>query len=102
MAKKGTRRKRRSPEEIIADLQAEIERVKSRAAQKEIKESPAHKAALNAVRGLAKAAEAAKEEGENTLAHALADAREPLAKYFDEQGVALPKTRRPRGRRAKA
>ena len=102
MAKKGTRRKRRTPEEIIADLQAEIERVKSRAAQKEIKQSPAHKAALNVVRSLAKASDGAKEEGETALAHALADAREPLAKYFEEQGVELPKTRRPRGRRPKA
>lgn len=99
MAKKGTRRKRRSPEEIISDLQAEIERVKARAAQKEIKQSAAHKAALACVRSLGKAAEVAREEKATALAHALADAREPLATYFAEQGVDLPKSRRPRGRR---
>jgi uncharacterized small protein (DUF1192 family) len=101
MAKKGTR-KRRTPEEIIADLQAEIERVKAKAAKKEIQESPAHKAGLAAARSLSKASEMAREEGATALAHALADARQPLAAYFEEQGVELPKAPRPRGRRPKA
>ncbi|QDU67575.1 hypothetical protein Pla86_26620 [Planctomycetes bacterium Pla86] len=102
MAKKGTRKRRRSPEEIIKDLQTEIERVKARAAAKELKESAAHRAALSAVRTLDKAMETAKVEGETALAHALADSRAPLAEYLEGQGVALPKSRRPRGRRPKA
>lgn len=101
MAKKGTKRRRRSPEEIIKDLQEEIERVKAQAAAKELKESPAHRAALTAVRSIDKAMEAAKEEGETALAHALADGRSPLGEYLESQGVTLPKARRPRGRRPK-
>ena len=45
--------------------------------------------------------EEAKEGGNNALAHALADGREPIAAYFAETGLELPKARRPRGRRAK-
>lgn len=103
MAKKKTAKKwtRRSPEERIKDLQEEIERIQARAKAKELKESPGHKLALTAVRGLDKAIEAAKEEKNTALGHALADARGPLAEYLLAQGVDLPKARRPRGRRPK-
>jgi len=102
MAKKGSKRIRRSPEQIIADLEQQIEDLRAREKAKEMKNDPAMKAGLAIVRQLDKAIEEAKEGGHNALAHALADGREPIASFFDEAGVPLPKARRPRGRRAKA
>lgn len=101
MAKKGTKRQRRSPEQKIQDLQAEIERIKNRQAARELKQSEAYKLTLAAVRSIDKALESAKEEGHSALGHVLHDAREPLATHLGEQGVELPKARRPRGRRPK-
>lgn len=100
--KKATRKKRssnRTPEQKIADLKAEIARIEQRVKAKELKASPAMKSCLSLVRQLDKALELAREEQETKLAHALADAREPLAGLLAELGVALPKARRPRGRR---
>lgn len=102
MAKKSSARKtrhRRSPEEIIADLQRKIREVKERAAARELKRSDAVKAALAAVRAIDKGLEAAEAEDEKLLRHALADARRPLADHLGERGVKLPKPRLPRGRR---
>jgi len=101
MAKKGTKRQRRTPEQKIQDLQAEIERIKTRQAARELKQSEGYKLTLTAVRTIDKALEAAKEEGHSALAHVLHDAREPLANHLAEQGVELPQARRPRGRRPK-
>lgn len=98
----GARRKRRSPEEMIADLEAKIREVKARAAAKELKASPSAKAARAAVKAIDKALDIAAEEGENHLRHALADARKPLAAHLEQQGIKLPKARVPRGRKPKA
>jgi hypothetical protein len=95
------RRKRRSPEEIIQDLQAEIESVKSRAAAKAMKASPAHRAALTALRSLDRALEVAAQQGNGELRHVLAGARKPLADLLESLGVKLPKPRMPRGPRPK-
>ncbi len=95
------RRKRRSPEEIIAALEREIDRVKTRAQAKELKKSPAHKAALTGLKALDKALGVAADEGETSLQHSLADARKALAGYFENQGLPMPKARMPRGRRPK-
>ena len=106
MAKKKTkspgtrkRRKRRSPDEIISDLQEEIRRVRARQKAKELKESPAHKAALAAIKALDKALEAAAEQGETGLRHALADGRKALGTYMEKLGVPLPKANLPKGPR---
>ena len=103
MAKKkeaaAARRKRRSPDEIIADLQDEIRRVRARQKARELKQSPAHKAALAAVRSLDKALEAAALESETALRHALADGRKALGSYLETQGVRLPKANLPKGPR---
>jgi cell division septum initiation protein DivIVA len=96
------KRIRRTPEQMIADLQAEIERVKTRAAAKEMKASPAAKSALLAIRALDKGLDAAAVENNSLLRHALADARKPLAEYCETQGLRLPKPRLPRGRRPSA
>ena len=87
MAKKqstasGARRKRRSPEELIADLQKQIEEVKARAASREVTRSASVKMTIGVVRSLDKALELAKEEDQTVLRHALADARKPLAGFL--------------------
>ena len=93
------RRKRRSPEQIIEDLQEEIRRVRERARQKELKNSPAMKAAAGAVKSIDKALDAAAEEGETSLRHILAEARKPLAAHLEKQGLRLPKANLPKGRK---
>ncbi len=102
MAKKGAaRRKRRTPEEIISDLQAQIRDVKSRAAAKEMKQSPAVKKSLSALRALDKGMVLAHEESNSRLHHALADSRRILGEYLEKEGMRLPKALMPRGRRPK-
>lgn len=99
--KSSSRRKRRSPEEIIADLQEEIRRVRDRQVARELKKSPSHKLSMAAIRSIDRALESAGQEGNTSLRHALADARKPLAAYLEKQGVRLPRARLPRGRRPK-
>jgi|SRR5262245_15396308 len=98
MAKK---RKRRTIEELIADLEAEKVSLMERLKAKELKTSPAHKFALAAVKQIDKSASLAAEEGETELRHVLSEARDKLAPYLEERGVRLPKPRRPRGPRPK-
>lgn len=93
------RRKRRSAEEIIADLQEEIRRVRARAIAKELKQSPAYKAAISAVRALDKALAAAADESNTAMRHALATGRKELGTYLEEHGLRLPKARLPKGPR---
>lgn len=95
------RRKRRSPDEIIADLHEEIRRVRARQKAKELKQSPAHRAALATLRSMDKALEAAAEHGETGLRHALADGRKALAAYLENLGVRVPKANLPKGPRPK-
>ncbi len=96
------RRKRRTPEEIIANLQEEIKRVRSRQAARELKRSPSHKAAISVVKAIDKALDLAAEESETALRHALADARKALGTYLEEKGVRLPKANLPKGPRPRA
>ena len=93
------RRKRRTPEEIIANLQEEIKRVRSRQAARELKRSPSHKAAISVVKTIDKALELAADEAETALRHALSDARKALGIYLEEKGVRLPKANLPKGPR---
>lgn len=95
------RRKRRSPDEIINDLQEEIRRVRARAKARELKESPSIKAAFSAVKAIDKGLDAAAEENNALLRHALADARKAIAKYLEDQGLKLGKANLPKGPRPK-
>ena len=79
-----TKRKRRTPEQMIQDLQAEIERI--REAEK-AKSSPARKAAKAALRSLAKAKDLAAEEGESDLVAAVDRA---IAALSDGAGETSP------------
>lgn len=70
------RRKRRTPEERIQDLQKEIERLKARA---EVKQSPARKQARLGLRSLEKALPMALEESDAELARVLEKATNALS-----------------------
>lgn len=93
------KRKRRSDEELIRDLQDKIRQVKERAQSREMKQSPPLRAAFGALRSIDRALEAAAEESETLLRHVLADARRPLADFLETRGVRVPKANLPRGRR---
>lgn len=96
-----SRRKRRSPEEMIADLQLQIEEVKQRAAARQMTQTTSVKMTVAVVRQIDKALELAPEEGQTVLRHALADSRKPLASFLSAKGIKLPKARVPRGRKPK-
>jgi hypothetical protein len=96
------RRKRRSPEEIIADLQAEIRRVKERAEARVLKESPSVRHAVAAIKAMDRGLDAAAaEEGQSHLRHALAEARKGLGAQLERMGMKLPKANLPKGPKPK-
>ena len=86
-------RKRRTPEQMIADLEAEIERVKQREATKALKDDPDVQEARKLARAVQKARRGAKDA---EFKAALKVAQEALAGYLEGKGVALPN---PRARR---
>ena len=96
------RKKRRTPEQIIQDLQEEIRRVRDRQVAKELKQSPAFKAGITAIKAIDKALDAAAEEGQTALRHALADGRRELGKYLEKNGLRLAKANLPKGPRPRA
>ena len=95
------KRKRRTIEELIADLEAEKSNLLERLKAKELKASPAHKAALGVIKLIDQSSNLAAEEGETNLRHALSGARSGLAEYLEGKGMKLPKARKPRGPRPK-
>ena len=103
MAKKGKKKKRsrRSPEQIIEDLQEEIRQRRENQRAAELRSSPAHKSAMAALRAIDKALDVAADERQTALRHALADGRRSLARYFESKGVEPGKANLPKGRRPK-
>ena len=93
------KRIRRTPEQIIADLEAEIARVKARAAAKDAKAAPEGKPFLAAVKALDKAIEAAQDAGNKEMVQALEAGRAPLSELMVKMGLRAPATRKKRGRR---
>jgi hypothetical protein len=97
---------RRTAEQIVTDLEAQIEAVKARAAAKEasaeVKGSPDGVAFLAAVKAADRAIRVADEQKNDSMLRALEAARAPLAEHLVSMGVRLPdrKARRPRGRKA--
>jgi len=97
---------RRTPEEVVAELEAKIAAVKTRAAAKEAaaeaKGSPDGLAFLAAVKAADRAIRLAGEQKNDPMLRALEAARVPLAEHLVSMGVRLPdrKARRPRGRKA--
>ena len=96
------RRRRRSDEELITDLQEKIRQVKARAATREMKKSPAMKSAIAALKAIDRGLDVAADENQSHMRHALADARKPLIDYLSSTGFTIPKANLPRGRRPKA
>ena len=81
---KTAKRTRRSPEQMIDDLQQEIERLKNKAAQAKVKKDPALKHVTAAVRSIDKAAQ---ETEDAPTRKALEDARATLGACLKLAGV---------------
>ena len=90
---------RRTPDQIVADLEAKIAEVKARAAAKEAKKDPDAKALMAAAKAIDKALGAAT-DGETKTA--LEAARAPLSTRMVELGIRIPDRRTPRRRSRKA
>ncbi len=86
-------RKQRTPEQMVADLEAEIARVKERAAAKEAKAKPEVKPFMAAVKAVDKALAAAKDAEADGVCHALETARATLGEQLIAMGVRAPVTR---------
>ena len=81
----------RTPEQIVADLEAKIEAVKTRAKVKRARRSPELKALVQAVRSIdASLAEAT----DATLKTALTEGRAPLVAYLQLEGLPVPQKRK--------
>jgi hypothetical protein len=94
-----SKRTRRSPEQLIADLQKRIEGIKARAEQKKVRQSPA----LRHVRAALKSVDKAMSESDdNVMRKALGEARSTLSACLSLSGVAAPTHTAPssRGRRS--
>ena len=81
------KRKRRNEEELIADLEAEIRRIKQKVAEAEAKARPDGKAFLAAARALDKAIDVVEDPD---LLGALEAARTPLSEQMIKQGLRMP------------
>jgi len=79
------KRARRTPEQRIADLQAEIERVKQRAAEKKAKKDPTLRHIAGAIRSIDRALDATKD---NPTRAALTEARATLSACSRLNGAA--------------
>jgi hypothetical protein len=77
---------RRTPDQRIADLRAEIERIKAREAEQKVKKDPALRHISGAVRALDKATAATQDKATRV---ALAEARATLAACLALNGVKL-------------
>src|SRR5688572_16967552 len=84
-----TKRVRRSPDEIVADLQAEIEHVKARAAAQEAKANPDARALIAAARFLERSVAGATGDAKR----ALEAARALLGEQLVVMGLRLPQRR---------
>ncbi len=97
---------RRTPEQVVADLEAEIAAVKQRAEAKQVaaqvKGSPDGVAFLATVKAADRAIHVASESGNEEMARALEAARVPLAAHLVEMGLRLPDRKAGGRRKARA
>src|SRR5262245_20299869 len=97
---------RRTTDELIADLEAQIAQVKQRAAAKEataeVQGSPDGVAFLAAVKAADRAIRVAGEQKNEPMLRVLEAARAPLAEHLVAIGVRLPDRKTARGRRRAA
>ncbi|HKX45886.1 MAG TPA: hypothetical protein VJP77_04240 [Planctomycetota bacterium] len=87
------KRHRRSPEEIIKDLEAEIVRVQAKAAAKQAKQSGEGKAFMLAVKAVDRALAIAQEADDSGMVKSLEAARAPLSERLVAMGLRLPAKR---------
>ena len=96
---------RRTPEQVVADLEAQIVAVKQRAearqAAAEVKGSPDGVAFLAAVKATDRAIRVAGEHRNESLVRSLEAARAPMAECLVSMGIRLPDRKAKRGRRKK-
>ncbi len=95
-------RTRRTPEQKIADLEAQIARVKARAAAKEAKASDEGKTFLAAVKAVDKALRVAEDAKDKDMVHTLETARAALGEHLVAMGVRAPDARVRHDRKAGA
>ena len=81
----------RTPEQIGADIEDEIERVKTRAKVKRARRSPELKSLVAAVKAIDASLADAKDA---TLKTALAEGRAPLVAYLQLEGLPVPQKRK--------
>jgi len=93
---------RRTPEEIVRDLEAKIASVKARAIAKEAKQRPEGRALVHAIRAIDKATRVATEANNEEVVTALDSARAALAPTLIGLGLRMPEPRAPKKRRGKA
>ena len=98
-------RNRRSADQIVADLEQEIARVKARAearqAAAEVKGSADGLAFLAAVKAADRAIRVAGEHGNDAMVRVLEAARAPMAEHLVQMGIRLPDRKAKRGGRRK-
>ena len=94
-----TAKRRRTADERVAELEAEIARVRERDATKDLRADPATKLTSAAVRALNKALAQAEEP---ELVEALTAAKSALAAYLEAKGLRVPKPGKKRKEAAQA
>jgi hypothetical protein len=92
-ATESKKRAHRTADERVAELQAEIERIRARDAAKQVRASDDGKALIVAVKALDKAAATATETGNQDMGAALERARAPLSELLVEMGLRMPANR---------
>ena len=97
--KKPITTKRRTADERVAELEAEIARVREREATKDLRADPATKLTSAAVRAVNKALAEAEEP---ELVEALTAAKGALAAYLEAKGLRVPKPGKKRKEAAQA
>jgi hypothetical protein len=84
------KRIRRTEDQLIADLEAEIERLKGKAAAKAAKKDPSMRHTTNAVRSIDVALATATDPAQR---RALDEARTVLVAYLQLEGIKIPQKR---------
>ncbi len=97
-----TEKTRRSPEQIVADLEAKIASVKARQAARQAKRTPEGQALVLAVRAIDKAGRVAGEAGNAEVAKAVDAARAALAPAVVGLGLRVPEAKGGRKRKTAA
>ena len=87
------KRKTRTVEQRIADLEAEIAKVRQRDAAKKLKADPCVQEAAKLIRTLHKATSVAEEAKNEALSNAVTIARDAVGSYLQDRGIAVPKRR---------